>query len=758
MNHNKFVNEYRAYVGSIERSLVTLKSDLIHQSEGKQIIYALDFSELFYFLHPFADMNIEKSITPIPGEQKDDALIREQIALSFMINHLGATKILLPPYLVELRDHIRLLRNNVMLSNKNKRAVFEENLVAAILHNTQFPSLKNLVAETKSLKNIGKEGLKEFLEFVKSDFKPLYLALTMSPSEFGALIESISRLFKSEKIKDYFTVFSEDDIQYEELKNKGQKWFECLRQEKSLQKDYARYLDGLACAYIDNITDSLSSKGQRFCFITRSQRMVRVFNSGDRKISSFRKSQKGEFRNLDYVMTYLRFARQSHSEALSEVHRALETIGQIKEGLKYVKAYAGKEDTTFLEKELITLSNSKENLSIALGNKGINIDSELALFLNISDMQRSIFKKIFSVVVENPLLADSLQEESRIVSTTITQQFNYIRLITERDELDRIARWASPRQIESGNIELYPLRSELPVEMSFEDPQIISLVNELIGKKTTTRNLKKWRSTVHSLLNDSSGKPEIVILRSYLFALLDSYDAAFDEIEIGLHKEPPQNILKEMILLKMMFARKTKKTVEGIRAFVENRKIAEKDPRLVREYSVLIWQCVKSNEAAPNNEVMNLVAQLINQQPTVKLAADLVRGILRHQLSDGLKVQALNSLSYYLAEQYHKQKNTQDLEEARIRFDELTKLWPKERWISRFHHTNGWIAYLCAEARIDEIVNLQKAVFSIEEALRDRHAPKGEIFVWREHLKMAKKSLREIQVGWSPQFPQFNSP
>jgi hypothetical protein len=751
MNSHEFVNQYGRYINSLERSLVVLRSDFEHLAHDGRIVYALDFSELFYYLHPFADMYIEKTITPIPGEKINDALTREQIALNFAINHLNATKVLLPPYLVELRDHIRLLRNNVTLSSTKKREMFEVYIVNAILQNTQYPTLRDLVAKTNDLKNIDKQNLKDFLEFVKSDFKPLYLALTLSPSEIQRLIETIGRLFRTGKINDYYTIFSETDDQFEKIKSVGHKWFDLLRQKISQQKDYARHLDGLALAYIDIITNNLSLKGEKFIFITRSQRMVKVFNSTTPASSALRKAKKGEFRDLDYLMTYLRFSRHSYSEALSEVNAAIETIVQIKKGLRYAKKYTDEQDISFLEKEIIALSNSKENLSIALGNKGANIEREIVPFLNLSETQMGVLQRIYMVVTENPFLAKSLQAESRIVSTTITQQFNYLRLFTEKDEIERIARSVSSTITGSGTIELHPLRSELPIEMSFEDPQIIRLTRRIIGKVDSTRNIKKWRRTVHTLLNDSSGKTEIVILRSYLFALLDSYEAAFDEIEIGLHKGPPQNILREMLLLKMMYARKTKKTIEGIQCFMENHEIAEKDPRLVREFSVLIWQSVKSHEIEPNDAVISSIERLIGRVPSVEFATELVRGILKEKMSDSLRAQSLNSLSYYLAEQYYLHKKFENLDQARNTIEELRNRWPMEKWISRFHHTNGWIAYLYAEAKIDQIVNLQKAVQSIMIALRDKHAPKGEIAIWRQHLKIAKRLLKEIELGYTMQ-------
>jgi hypothetical protein len=214
------MGEVRASVGGprgqLEKSICALTSkykelldeldDVILDQErirdGWEVYVAVDFHEVFDYAYPYHDF-LRKFArgTGAPSEKEQRELVQNQVALSFLFRGFKAVAqpILLPPHVVELRNHLRGTQIRSLSADLSVEAV--RNWRGSLLtkhENEVISAAAKQYSQGIGTANLPKTLRRELIGIIFSKFYELILLVT-GVAEFG--VDRITQLLESEQLQ-----------------------------------------------------------------------------------------------------------------------------------------------------------------------------------------------------------------------------------------------------------------------------------------------------------------------------------------------------------------------------------------------------------------------------------------------------------------------------------------------------------------------------------------------------------------------------
>ena len=557
-NYESFANKQFDY------TLTTIR-DLDFLRAGKKLLFAVDFAELYSYAFPFSTKMIG------PTKLKDDlrGIARSQIALSFVFSdELSKKLLLLPPYLVELRDKMGSVARHAMkgyevthLGDEIIRKFTSKNRLS-LLERAQ-SILESYVPGSSELND---EDWHTLTSFVQVNFMDLFLAAEAFHMKGAKTISGLVNSGKLQTISDFWesTPIEVDLIaQHDETKALRSLF---SKKRKSLHQVRSNYLDALALQMIKEINKERNSNGELLLLVTHSHATKEV---ADEKIKIDLEGYEGVTgitRNLDLMLNYL-----VHREGEKTDHREAvwdQTKRKLKITLNWLEAYRAE-----LEK-IRELSNNLRNeeldrpVSIVLGRKAKHAIETLE---NVKQKYEE-FSNLKLVLRRKPSLTHfvgRLEENERNALNIVREVIEFIdrpamqiRLNDEfsdifrdlyllRDKLRRISDidiFAFPAIFDELTIEEYYHQgnhkrktvvvcfirdSRCTIQLYDENIQKIALRIAKDAKSKVPKSIGQALDSLISIVDSPEIQPEGHLLLALVYGSLNKVDSALNEIKLA---------------------------------------------------------------------------------------------------------------------------------------------------------------------------------------------------------------------------------
>ncbi len=752
----KLIAQFQNFARYSEASLTLLENDLILKENGWKVYYAVDFSEIHSFLHPFSYIGDETvfGVKRIPNEDDEETLIREQTVLTFIFEHLS-NLVLLPPYAVELSNHIELIRCKAIKTVFSYRDIIENKIHNKIhtYFNTH-KSLKRLLTKS-DISEMSEKDRTELIEFAKSEFRHLYLFL-MSPNRAKKVTDTVKELMSNNNITNLFDWKPEIDLDFDEIKKDSTKWYSNLVRSFD-QNPFSKYIDSLTCAYIAKINKIINREKEILFLISRDKILNRTLHYN----ISLKLLEKEKYvplvRDLDYFLTFIRHNGFNIIEARNKIKRSKKIInnflnlhkGSINRQLgQYSNIKPLWPSVSNALDELTDIISNRENINLAMVEYGIDAERIVTSARKRVSIDELNLVNVFNQILKhNRLVQRRLKDEDKKLLIKLGNSIENIQsllsLPSKKNINNLINLTRGEKSISKMKLLLEPLNCEMPAEICFTQEPVIELARPFIEAHSHEEHIEnQMRESILEIAASDSTNSEIHLLRAYIYGLLKRWKYAILEIDKGLQKTRSED-QKEFLLLKSIFCRALFDPFRGITACLKALKLDSDDPRTNREFSVLIWQTItkrslKEKDKSELNKKIELFAQ---DFPSYELSIQYAEKSLSDNNNKYIQSQILNSLTYYYTALYNMKKNILYLNKAKDVFDKLEKTLPDDRWISRFHDTKGYFLFNLAASMGFPKHLVEEALASFNRALRDKYLSQEERNIILGHKNDAEMKL-----------------
>lgn len=695
----KYANE----LVSLSKNLTLLMEEVKLRQYGFSVFYAVDFAEVFARAHPLSDSDEDSSLGFT--EEEVERRLRRHVALGFLFDVLPDKLILLPPYLVELRNHLVLLRRNLWTGHGQNilRARVEQ--FATQDRATEIDAIASKVIEKKQVLQSDWFAL---VDYVREHYKTLFTLLwsrkeDQTPSYGLNVIGSLIRE-KLVSLKDLWPEIVEqlDPIEIDSMTDPWIQDFYHVRKEPEA-RSHAIYLDAAAGAFIRKVNQQLISKKLILLFITHSKSMLNVFEG---QLAVDVPTQEHPFeilRRPDHLVTLLihtkgEMKRMNSRETLDELEKT-ETMIQIYTKLvkkaKNLQRHSTTQrgDTLFTiynaAKQLEALAprmNSFENLSLVLKD-----DPALTRFIQEAKDTKSWFAELAANILQatNDPIAESYieQELAREVSDLTEFGEQAIGLLdkvemTSQKLFKRFKRYEAVSFAEERNtlpLAFQPGREKWLYNINFFSDEIRKLVLDI------HTNPHSWASDQVAILL-SKKNPQSQLLLVYLLVLLspEDFSSPLNVIEKTVqeidsliqrckndHKRVYELMKAELRFLQTIVHRLSGKISEAIQSCEQSLLINSNDPRFWKEEALLLMRAVetsRTNMQGVRYSIDDVLSAINKAKKLVSVDGDPINDSLRAHIANNITL-------YYLI-----RGAPGDLSRAKEEFEVLKKLVPKGQW------------------------------------------------------------------------------
>jgi len=707
------LKEYCTFVNELERANNSIEQlDLLNDKKIKYR-FAIDFSEIFEYFLPFL-----KNSDRIVGEEAHGIYnVKENIALSSLFNYYG-TLVLLPPHRCELHKYIKMMEKDIRYDRE-----YRKNKLIQIRNDILSDEKLNQIGRiaSRALKD-GKIDAKERthirlgVEKYFSKFKTLEI-LTNSYE-----IKNLIDLFKNRRIILLENIYPFYQVNVDDLIKKTRPWYEEFQSRRPTQgREYANYIDAMACVYLTDINKQLlsSKEPEILLFVSRSRIMLDILD---------------KYSNIKCHNREIKISNNLLSILLLNINFIKDIA--LKDNLKNKISYYGTNIAKYMNS--INLNDIDITDVIAINAIGKNIDNlfncidyqnNIGQFLyeyeikkkipklsdkidvgfeNILSLFRTIYasNEAFQNEVENRII--SLNEDIEVLNNEIIK--NTLDLV-QLSDLNKIVRYET---MEGKVIYLEGILGELPIYIKIYDEKLLELVSSIFGEHRDSPVLPKRIEDYIKQIEAASGNAnsnECVLLKSYIKACARQWEDAYQIISSPISRMPT-NIEIESRYFRIFLCRKLEKTIDGIKESKIALELSPHEPRVLREYSVLLWQSYIDEEKQDNFK------SEFGFLPTSEMALMYAKRAYEHSIYPMLKAQCLNSIAYFFADL----NNKESIREAEICYSKIEDIIKeKSSMPARFLDTKAYIILksisIIDESSYMKALRLNEALDLINEAI-----------------------------------------
>ncbi len=722
------LRSYLVYLSTLKDAFESVRQTTALENQNVNIIYALDFSEIFKFCFPFDE---SFGIVSLPYENPGSIVLRERIALWNLFN-LQNKLILLPPHRVELINKLRYEIDNIIPSFNVKKENFDA-LKKDILISNNFKELKKLIDKHNKKENLTSEETASLIKYIQDDYLLIKTIELISGAES---VEKLRRIF-SNKIVEYFEdIFRNFYIDEIELAKRTVPWFDQFliefsyegKNDKKVENE--KFIDALSCVYLEEVNKINDFKERTIVlFVSRSRKMLSILDN----------LFKIKLNNLEFTIS-----RNLESITLLRLKRIWEETGKkqlwdnlMKNFLELEKVYpllnryqnSNSEDISYKDKELIYLAlgnidkihnllHSKENLKLFFLNKSRIYDKDLSYFEDTS--VKTVLKNLSNIIYSDESLLQHIIDKFNLTNNSLVELSQHLLTNLEIiNKKNKISFTQIQKKIKTDNtFILGGISGELPIQLNIYNSHIRALSRKYLLHKEK-QSINTYDDLINKLLElkkkDSDIEIDLVI--AFSEACAGNLEQASYIIDTALESSTNEQTF-ELTYFKCFLCRKRELTLEGIKTsyYLDSNK--QKDPRLLRETGVLIWQATFLQSDSTDYKEICKILHLV---PSKQLAQDIFLQALQNTKEDNLilKMSCYNSIAYILAES----ENLEDIKFAQKHFLEVEKIFKtsqfddNEYWISRFYDTRAFINYKYTIHNNELTKETKKQ--NLEEALKD---------------------------------------
>lgn len=761
VNYIDQIKNYSSYLSALRKAYDSVTETRNLRGGRFRLHYITDFSEVVGFCFPFKKIHgLETGDWETPHRLR----LRERLALWNLFGRYGKL-IILPPHRLELHNYVRRLREELRRGISRREDISD--FRARILSAEKIIELRQLIQKWESTKMLSATERMAISDFIQDNYLELEVLRTI-----GNLngLDTLRALIRNQSV-----VFVEDfidlRIEEQEVKKGARVWYpDILRNRHAEEKEYASYLDAIACFFLEKINAVLIPRGEFAMLVSRSKALLKVLDETGRvnlllnhqkdlQTNSGSELQEHKFsvtRNLDSilaeslienleakgaglssqfesnlktVLTTYEAAKGSMSNDEEKLKNVIESIQELYETMIRIDNY-----------DLFRIPDDRGNVRLKyLEDTGI---------VNTMRVLKAIVESDDQLSEEIETRQMRLNEELKRLTSKLRNRFEKVRRIPQIDDLHRIT--VNEVNLGAGSVFFRGIHGEMPTRIAFQNPRVLSLAKDLFEEMKDPNSLdviSEYLTRINDAKQNDMFNEELQeynLLYAYMEILVGNYEAALKRLADAIPRTKGKAKL-EMYYLTAFISRKKEYTVRGIESCVKGLKLSiSREPRILREKGVLVWQAQRSK----NSRTILEVNRLLNQSPTLTLSIQLTREALENTTEEDeiLKYQCLNGLAYLYAES----GEPDEIKAALGYFKQLKKEFPDQRgWPSRFFDTRGFIDFRAAQTGAfvgpRTIKLLEAAIASFDIALERGGIMGQELLTVSQHRHDAKTLLYSIR-------------
>ena len=691
------IAERRAFLQQTQTDLRLLQADVRLARRGYRFHYIVDFAAIF----AYAYKTFRPDFLPRPWPESDERVFAKvQTALSLVFNSKQRQLLLIPPYALEIRNHLDLVAMRARIASLDARETYKAKFRDLVQRSPSFRRLMQ-VRQVRGPNIVEDATLRQaVIELGKELFPELFLIATWIAADGMATLRALLELRvlkdSGEVLSDlagfdFSAVADNVDVLYNRI----------LAARGRSDRAFQSFVDAMACAYVQWANARCNPNGEVVVLITPSIHVASVL-AKEPLIDDGSGLKVVAVRSLNYFLMELVNDRDD-----LRIDRALAIIRDLLDVYSVVDQVESStiELTNSLMAKAEGIWTTVENLFLLREGLPVGMmplrsveDARDAEFLNL------IERMYAAGMLESEAIGRQIDTLLAVLHNKALELDKWLPTRRATEALEQI----SIRKLRGVSYMLLPgLPGEMPMTLRFQDPSTVLLADRLKDAFAAgdARALLRFRRSVLEMAEAPNSAAELCLLAGYLLAAEAKWEVALSELSRGLGKAG--GVTKsEIVLLASVIHRKLYHPEDAIQLLERLLADDPKDPYANVEYANALWMRWRQTKdpATLESALMHLGVASNQGQRTARDTKPF-RAQVENLWAFLLTERALNGMPGAL----------RDLAEAEVRINRIITTLLKDKWIGRLHDTYGWFLY--AKARIKE-ENLEEQLRLLGKARR----------------------------------------
>jgi len=629
------ISEHAISTQKLRSDLEYVEADMLLAKNGFEVLFAVDFAEIFEYAHPFVQ-HVETALKVEGGLAVGDPrqFVRRQVALAFLFRAISFQRrvVMLPPYMVELRNHTCLLRKKIIRSLPSIGNIVLQKLRDAEHHGQAFDQV---LAKLEQKEEISEDDKATLLEYISEYYKELLLVEFYDlENSVGRGLRAIRELVESNALSTVSRKWPKLRLPIDEIETNARLWTERLN-EIEPKRPFQNERDAFAISETLKLNGLLRDSKKVILLLSHVDKMSKledlqlVLNVGpDSPIT-----QLGLIRNPEYLVSLLVNYRSSDEETLKAVSRAKEYLIEYEEMLEdlvklHEREYPETQINQHLRKaypraaktigEIERLQSSLTNVRLPLARERLlrEYDKVIRPAMYASRYTKRARELALEVCGQDSLAKQLLETEFAGVIARILEErarlLSAVELLLAEDLESKISQMVSKNLPAEGFTQVTaPITSErLTYSIILGGEEIVRTLNPLL-EAIDTKDADVIAGSLLQLFGSrfrAKEESDIHLLFAYLLTVIEAYVEAKAEIELGLAKKDLDSKLRhELLLLKSVILRISGASdpdvlLEAVHTCEEAVAIAEVDPRSLKELGLVKFRYIHQTEEREGEE------------------------------------------------------------------------------------------------------------------------------------------------------------
>ena len=741
---DKLRNEREA-IDKLAKNLELLRSDAELRRHGYRIHFAIDFSEVFAYGYPLAELYYSQDV----GESPEDALNKQTVALLFLFSGSHGQLLLLPPYVIELRDHLALMREKAI---NFQRHIDVCNLVDSHLFNARVrpKEIDELVIKHQRNETFSEAECSLIVDYAKRYYSQLWVTLTCGVARGS---QRITELATDGRIGTLAQVLPKLRIDPSEIWASAQPWIQEIEAiPVRLGRTYANCLDGAAVAYLATINRMINDHKEILVFISRSKAMKQLLTGNVLATPRGWKEPVEIARDIDYLITYMIYRRAIHDGDEEYLETSLKLANDFLKCAKQLEEMRDRDSSRKPGEASELLLSMEDMWSRALGfvdqlrdrrnsynnlKLSSQVDKQWKQYIDRAEKWRErrritknteVAVKVINLIIGNRQLQDSIQAEASDIDKQMRSTSAELAALLEfgGQHVSALIRALHEHARASDKL-------ELPYKMRFMGDRAEELENMMAEWLTRgDEALEEARKYVSEYARDRDGDIDRYLLWAYIQIIARNWGFALDMIEKGIEAcrthgiSPHELLFWKAVGLWNQGPQYLEQAIEACEQAIGAKE--EIEPRYYTKMGLLLWRQLVERVARERRAYTHGDAKHILDRAIVFLEQ-----ALSVPADDRLQMHIRSSLALLYAER----SGAEDLQKAEQQLGHLEKLRNREDWPPSVRAVEGIVMLARARKRRTGWEAIQvKARALIETAIRTQ-----TLGAWEQ--KFLRRRVRE---------------
>jgi len=693
---------WTAELDNLDHEIGVLRDEVSLQDRGVQFFYAVDFLEIYEYLHPFANAVARK--LPI-----EDALAT-YLAVCHLFENLQEPLVLLPPYQLELENHMQGLKRSLYDVALASVAIARETLAADAAILKSDPQLPAVEKAARALQAVDPSEYFTFpnathaqlvLDYVSSNARRLFLLLVIEAlGEPDTVNKRLERLL-NQRLVSVPNGWRElvDKKTLEHLCNSHLTHVFLNRLDARRGNSYANKIDAVAGTLLAELNRDGRRNNRVLVLYTHAQVMhnelggdlTRTFDSGSVSLSLLRHPVCLPTKALHSWDGNLRDNLEASAKWLSALKSSVllaEVVPGLDEGLAERLDVSLKELAAEARLELLPRMRTLANLSVAAA-RDRGLAAPLGTFRGAAGQMTHLALDVLQVL-QAPEMRSRVLKRLEETATSLVRKWQEAQLsaidsipmkLGEADSWRTLGVLVGPTQrslrIASSEEDLYPYQF-----VRFASPSLDSVALQLVGDEPNwdAARAAVGRSLADALREAAEAPPEEQLLFvAYLSFLTEPGETT--ELDRMLSKSLSASraandraFNAECRFLRCITLRLRGQYEDALPDSEAALAVRPKDPRFCKEAAVIRWHLAAKAMDCGNHELSSSHRRAALQfTSTAAAASELGR-------DPCLAVQVLANLVYFCLEEYKRTRVITDLQRARSTMERIELAHPEGKW------------------------------------------------------------------------------